>query len=120
MNKAIARCNAEITEILNRPDVIAGIAPAWLVTLGILDWTFEKELIRMEPESKQAIGEETPLLEPITPTDLLFELMQNVPDLPVVAVRYKRELFEVTEDYQILEPNQDPRFPGGAIVIEVK
>ena len=39
------RCDREIAEILNRPDVVAGSAPAWLVTLGLLDWETEKRLI---------------------------------------------------------------------------
>ena len=42
---AVARCDREIAEILNRPDVVAGLAPAWLVTLGLLDWETEKRLI---------------------------------------------------------------------------
>ena len=39
------RCDREIAEILNRPDVVVGSAPAWLVTLGLLDWETEKRLI---------------------------------------------------------------------------
>ena len=39
------RCAREQAEILNRPDVVAGQAPAWLVTLGIEDWECEKRLI---------------------------------------------------------------------------
>ena len=44
-SEAVARCDREIAEILNRPDVVAGLAPAWLVTLGLLDWETEKRLI---------------------------------------------------------------------------
>jgi len=43
---AVARCDLEIAEILNRPDVVDGSAPAWLVTLGLLDWEIEKRLIQ--------------------------------------------------------------------------
>jgi hypothetical protein len=42
---ALARCEAEISEILNRPDVVGNQAPAWLVTLGIEDWRAEADLI---------------------------------------------------------------------------
>lgn len=42
---ALARCDAEIAEIRERPDVVAGLAPAWLVTLGIEDWECEKRLL---------------------------------------------------------------------------
>jgi hypothetical protein len=31
---------------MNRLDVVAGLAPAWLVTLGVSDWEAEKRLIR--------------------------------------------------------------------------
>ncbi len=41
----LARCDREIAEIRERPDVVAGIAPAWLVTLGIEDWEAEKRLL---------------------------------------------------------------------------
>src|ERR1017187_1938027 len=41
----LARCDREIAEILSRPDVTSGIAPAYLVTLGIEDWLAEKRLI---------------------------------------------------------------------------
>ena len=40
------RCDREIAEIMNRPDVVAGLAPAWLVTLGVSDWEAEKRLIQ--------------------------------------------------------------------------
>ena len=46
--EALARCDAEIREIQERPDVVAGLAPAWLVTLGIEDWKRERELIVQE------------------------------------------------------------------------
>lgn len=42
----LARCDAEIAEICNRADVVAGKAPAWLVYLGLSDWEFEKRLIQ--------------------------------------------------------------------------
>jgi hypothetical protein len=42
---ALERCSAEQSEIINRPDVAAGFAPAWLVTLGIEDWEMEKRFI---------------------------------------------------------------------------
>lgn len=42
----LARCDREIDEIRNRPDVLAGEAPAWLVTLGIEDWETEKRLLK--------------------------------------------------------------------------
>lgn len=45
-NEALARCDREIQEILSRPDVVAGQAPAWLVTLGVEDWEAEKRAIR--------------------------------------------------------------------------
>jgi hypothetical protein len=48
LQASLARCDREIEEILNRPDVKAGIAPAWLVTLGIADWETEKVLILRE------------------------------------------------------------------------
>lgn len=42
----VDRCDREIAEILNRSDVVAGLAPAWLVTLGVSDWEAEKRLIQ--------------------------------------------------------------------------
>lgn len=45
-SEALARCDREIAEILGRPDVVAGLAPAWLVTLGIEDWEAEKRFIK--------------------------------------------------------------------------
>lgn len=52
----IERCDAEIAEILNRPDVVAGKVPAWLVTLGVEDWEAEKRLLmeRDKKENKQS------------------------------------------------------------------
>ena len=44
----LARCDQEIAEILARPDVIAGRAPAWLVVFGVNDWTVERDLIERE------------------------------------------------------------------------
>jgi hypothetical protein len=46
--KDLDRCDQEIAEILNRPDVKSGNAPAWLVTLGVNDWETEKRLILKE------------------------------------------------------------------------
>jgi len=43
--EAVERCAREQAEILNRPDVASGQAPAWLVTLGVEDWECEKRLI---------------------------------------------------------------------------
>ena len=37
------RCEAELREIQQRPDVQAGTAPAWLVALGQADWLAEME-----------------------------------------------------------------------------
>ena len=42
----VDRCDREIAAIMNRPDVVAGLAPAWLVTLGVTDWESEKRLIQ--------------------------------------------------------------------------
>lgn len=44
----VERCDAEIREIQERPIVVAGLAPAWLATLGVMDWTMEREWIRSE------------------------------------------------------------------------
>ena len=41
----IAICEREQRAIQDRADVRAGIAPAWLVTLGMEDWEAEKRLI---------------------------------------------------------------------------
>lgn len=41
----LARCDREMEEIQQRPDVVSGAAPAFLVTLGMEDWRREKELI---------------------------------------------------------------------------
>ncbi len=53
----LARCDQEIAEILARPDVIAGRAPAWLVVFGVNDWTVERDLI--ERDFRQ-LGEQKP------------------------------------------------------------
>jgi hypothetical protein len=45
LQAALDRCDREIAEIRQRPDVQAGTAPAWLVTLGIEDWECEKRLL---------------------------------------------------------------------------
>jgi hypothetical protein len=42
---ALARCDREIAEIRTRADVVAGLAPAWLVTLGIEDWESERRAL---------------------------------------------------------------------------
>lgn len=44
----LERCDREIAAIRARPDVVAGLAPAWLVTMGIEDWEAEKRLILAE------------------------------------------------------------------------
>lgn len=48
MSDELDRCDREIAAIRARPDVVAGLAPAWLVTLGIEDWEAEKRLILAE------------------------------------------------------------------------
>jgi len=45
---AIARCDAEQREILERADVLSGAVAAWLVALGLEDWEMEKRLIQAE------------------------------------------------------------------------
>lgn len=45
ITEELARCTAEQDWIRNRADVVAGEAPAWLVTLGLEDWEMEKRLI---------------------------------------------------------------------------
>ena len=45
MSPALARCRAEQAAIQARHDVQSGAAPAWLVTLGMLDWEIEAMLI---------------------------------------------------------------------------
>jgi hypothetical protein len=44
----LARCEAELREIRERPDVLRGDVPAWLVALGEADWLTEAALIRNE------------------------------------------------------------------------
>ena len=44
--RGLARCDREIAEIENRPDFKT--APAWLLTMGIMDWETEKALIANE------------------------------------------------------------------------
>jgi hypothetical protein len=46
LDHELARCDAEIAAMQNQSGV-----PAWLVTLGILDWEAEKRLIRAELEA---------------------------------------------------------------------
>jgi len=48
MDSDLARCDREIAEILARPDVVSGEAPAWLVAMGIADWNAERRLIERE------------------------------------------------------------------------
>ena len=45
LHSEIARCDAEIASMQGQFD-----KPAWLVSLGILDWEQEKRLIRAELE----------------------------------------------------------------------
>lgn len=54
MQAELDRCAREIDEILNRPDVVAGLAPAWLVHLGVSDWQLELELIEAEVPTSAA------------------------------------------------------------------
>lgn len=42
----IARCDREIADMLSQPPV----QRAWLVTLGVNDWTVERALILQEQE----------------------------------------------------------------------
>lgn len=49
-DESLQRCRAEQEGILSREDVVAGEAPAWLVTLGLEDWEAEKRLICLEEE----------------------------------------------------------------------
>lgn len=46
----LERCDQEIAEIVNRPDVVSGNCPAWLVALGVNDWTVERRLIELAAE----------------------------------------------------------------------
>lgn len=46
------RCDREIAEILERPDVVGGQAPAWLVVLGTEDWAEERKMI-MESQRQE-------------------------------------------------------------------
>lgn len=56
----LERCDAEIAEILDRPDVRSGQAPAWLVTLGVNDWEYEKRLITAAAHSRASVlGQES-------------------------------------------------------------
>lgn len=56
MTDEIARCEREIAEIEARPDVAAGLAPAWLVTLGVEDWRAEMRRIAAESKIRTAGG----------------------------------------------------------------
>jgi hypothetical protein len=48
----LERCDREQREIRERADVVAGIAPAYLVVMGIEDWECEKRLIALELEAR--------------------------------------------------------------------
>ncbi len=50
----LAICDREQQSIQDRPDVQAGMCPAWLVTLGMEDWEAEKRLIRQGVPRPQA------------------------------------------------------------------
>jgi hypothetical protein len=52
------RCRREIAEIEARPDVRAGTAPAWLVTLGLEDWRMEMRLIEREAAAQTCAARE--------------------------------------------------------------
>ncbi len=56
INPDLARCDREITEIQERSDVVAGRAPAWLVTLGVNDWEVERRLILRERAKDSSIS----------------------------------------------------------------
>ena len=43
--EALERCDRETVLIRTRADVVAGLAPAWLVTLGIQDWEAERRIL---------------------------------------------------------------------------
>jgi hypothetical protein len=43
--RELSVCEQRQSEIMDMPLVMEGHAPAWLVTLGLLDWEMEKELI---------------------------------------------------------------------------
>jgi hypothetical protein len=44
----LARCDQEIAEIQAREDVLSGLVPAWLVTLGVEDWEAEARELRKQ------------------------------------------------------------------------
>lgn len=48
LEREIKRCDREIQEILDRQDVRDGTAPWWLVTLGLMDWEYEKGLFQQQ------------------------------------------------------------------------
>lgn len=48
LTDALALCDRRAAELRDLPDALAGTAPAWLTTLGELDWQMEKELIEQE------------------------------------------------------------------------
>jgi hypothetical protein len=55
----LARCQAELREIHERPDVQRGDVPAWLVALGEADWLTEAALIENErfiPRKEKPVG----------------------------------------------------------------
>lgn len=56
----IAICEREQRAIQDRADVREGMAPAWLVTLGMEDWEAEKRLIRQGVRRPATYREATP------------------------------------------------------------
>lgn len=45
----LARCDREISELLLRPDNIAGRNLAYIVTMGVMDWTVERDWLSGGP-----------------------------------------------------------------------
>ena len=85
--REIERCDREIEEMLDQPPV----APAWLTTLGIEDWQWEKRilesmLVEESDESYEAseASAEREILSAMTVRELceLLEVKENG-DLPV-------------------------------------
>jgi hypothetical protein len=44
----LARCDREILELETRPDNVAGLVPAFIVTMGVEDWRAEKRRLLRE------------------------------------------------------------------------
>jgi hypothetical protein len=50
----LERCDREQREIRERPDIVAGVVPAYLVVMGLEDWEHEKRLIALEQAEARA------------------------------------------------------------------